>query len=50
MAAAGAPAADYAMVWSPPQAFCDDQPQLQAGIFNTGAGVDALLKLRLPPA
>jgi glyoxylate/hydroxypyruvate reductase A len=36
------------MVWSPPQAFCDDQPQLQA-IFNTGAGVDALLKLRLPP-
>jgi glyoxylate/hydroxypyruvate reductase A len=44
----GAPPADYAMVWSPPQAFCDDQPQLK-GIFNTGAGVDALLKLRLPP-
>ena len=44
----GAPPADYAMVWSPPQAFCDDQPQLK-GIFNTGAGVDALLKLKLPP-
>jgi glyoxylate/hydroxypyruvate reductase A len=46
---AGAPPADHAMVWAPPQAFFDDQPQLK-GIFNTGAGVDALLKLRLPPA
>jgi glyoxylate/hydroxypyruvate reductase A len=44
----GAPPADHAMVWAPPQAFFDDQPQLK-GIFNTGAGVDALLKLRLPP-
>ena len=44
----GAPQADYAVVWSPPQAFLDEQPGLQA-IFNTGAGVDALLKLRLPP-
>ena len=26
----------------------DEQPQLK-GIFNIGAGVDALLKLRLPP-
>lgn len=41
-------AADYAVVWAPPQAFFDQQTQLKA-IFNTGAGVDALLKLRLPP-
>lgn len=45
----GAPAtADYALVWSPPQRFIDEQPQLR-GLFNTGAGVDALLRLRLPP-
>lgn len=44
----GAPAADYAVVWAPPQVFFDQQPQLK-GIFNIGAGVDALLKLRLPP-
>ena len=45
---AGAPLADYAVVWAPSQAFFDEQSQLK-GIFNTGAGVDALLKLRLPP-
>ena len=45
---AGAPPADYAIVWAPPQQFFDEQPQLQA-VFNIGAGVDALLKLRLPP-
>jgi glyoxylate/hydroxypyruvate reductase A len=44
----GAPAADYAVVWAPPQAFLDEQPGLKA-VFNIGAGVDALLKLRLPP-
>ena len=44
----GAPQADHAVVWSPPQAFIDEQPSLR-GIFNIGAGVDALLKLRLPP-
>jgi len=44
----GAPAADYALVWAPPQAFLDEQPGLRA-VFNIGAGVDALLKLRLPP-
>ncbi|MDD5479021.1 glyoxylate/hydroxypyruvate reductase A [Rhodoferax sp.] len=44
----GAAAADMAVVWQPPQAFFDEQPQLKA-IFNIGAGVDALLKLRLPP-
>ena len=44
----GAPAADVAVVWQPPQQFFDEQPQLNA-IFNIGAGVDALLKLRLPP-
>ena len=40
--------ADYAVVWSPPQAFIDSQQQLKA-VFNLGAGVDALLKLRMPP-
>jgi glyoxylate/hydroxypyruvate reductase A len=44
----GAPPADYAVVWAPPQQFFDEQPQLQ-GVFNIGAGVDALVKLRLPP-
>ncbi len=39
--------ADYAVVWAPPQAFFDEQTGLK-GIFNIGAGVDALLKLRLP--
>jgi glyoxylate/hydroxypyruvate reductase A len=43
----GAPAADFAVVWAPPQAFFDQQPGLKA-VFNTGAGVDALLALRLP--
>lgn len=43
----GAPLADYAVVWAPPQAFLDEQTQLKA-IFNTGAGVDALMKLNLP--
>lgn len=45
---AGAPAADCAVVWAPSQQFFDEQPQLQA-VFNIGAGVDALLKLQLPP-
>jgi len=44
----GFASADYAVVWAPPQQFFDEQPQLK-GIFNIGAGVDALLKLRLPP-
>ena len=44
----GAAAADHAVVWAPPQQFFDEQAQLR-GIFNIGAGVDALLKLRLPP-
>lgn len=44
----GAPAVDHAVVWAPPQQFFDEQPQLK-GVFNIGAGVDALLKLRLPP-
>ncbi|MGH6626770.1 MAG: glyoxylate/hydroxypyruvate reductase A, partial [Burkholderiaceae bacterium] len=41
----GAAPADHAVVWSPPQQFLDEQPQLKA-IFNIGAGVDALMKLR----
>jgi len=44
----GAPMADYAVVWAPPQQFFDEQQGLQA-VFNIGAGVDALLKLQLPP-
>ncbi|MEI8171459.1 MAG: glyoxylate/hydroxypyruvate reductase A [Rhodoferax sp.] len=40
--------ADHAVVWAPPQQFFDEQTQLK-GVFNIGAGVDALLKLRLPP-
>lgn len=43
----GAAPADHAVVWAPPQAFLDAQPALK-GIFNIGAGVDALMKLRLP--
>jgi glyoxylate/hydroxypyruvate reductase A len=46
--APGAPPADQAVVWAPPQAFIDEQPGLKA-LFNIGAGVDALLRLRLPP-
>lgn len=45
---AGAPPADHAVVWAPPQQFFDEQRQLK-GVFNIGAGVDALLKLKLPP-
>ena len=44
----GAPPADYAVVWKPPQQLLDEQTGLRA-IFNTGAGVDALMQLNLPP-
>ncbi|MGV3572306.1 MAG: 2-hydroxyacid dehydrogenase [Ramlibacter sp.] len=44
----GGPQADHAVVWAPPQQFLDEQRGLKA-IFNIGAGVDALVKLRLPP-
>jgi len=40
--------ADYAVVWAPPQSFLDEQTRLK-GLFNIGAGVDALMKLKLPP-
>ncbi|OYU43939.1 MAG: glyoxylate/hydroxypyruvate reductase A [Burkholderiales bacterium PBB4] len=43
----GAASADYAVVWKPPQHLLDEQPRLKA-LFNTGAGVDALMALRLP--
>lgn len=46
--APGAAPADYAIVWAPPQQFLDEQTGLKA-LFNIGAGVDALLRLRLPP-
>ena len=45
----GAPAADHAVVWAPPQQFIDEQQPGLRTLFNIGAGVDALLKLRLPP-
>ena len=44
----GSAQADHAIVWAPPQQFIDQQPGLQT-LFNIGAGVDALLQLRLPP-
>ena len=44
----GAPKADHAIVWAPPQQFIDEQARLQT-LFNIGAGVDALLQLQLPP-
>lgn len=44
----GAPPAEHAVVWAPPQQFLDEQQQLKA-LFNIGAGVDALLRLQLPP-
>jgi glyoxylate/hydroxypyruvate reductase len=43
----GASPADYAVVWAPPQQLIDEQTRLKA-IFTLGAGVDALMKLRLP--
>ena len=39
--------ADYAVVWAPPQQFFDEQNSLKA-VFNIGAGVDALMSLRVP--
>ena len=43
----GAAPADYALVWAPPQQLLDEQTRLKA-LFHIAAGVDALLKLRLP--
>ena len=45
----GAAPADHAIVWAPPQQFIDEQSGLQT-LFNIGAGVDALLQLKLPPS
>jgi glyoxylate/hydroxypyruvate reductase len=39
-------AADYAITWSPIQAFFDVQPAVKA-VFALGAGVDSLLRLNL---
>lgn len=41
--------ADYAVVWNPPQAFLNTLVSPKA-IFNVGAGVDALMRMRLPPS
>jgi len=43
----GAAPADYAVVWHPPQQLLDEQRELKA-VFNMGAGVDALTKLKFP--
>lgn len=43
----GSALADYAVVWAPPQQLFDEQTSLK-GVFNIGAGVDALAKLRIP--
>lgn len=43
----GSAIADYAVVWAPPQQFFDGQSALKA-VFNIGAGVDAIAKLRIP--
>ena len=43
----GAAPADYALTWGPPQALIDQQTRLKA-LFNIGAGVDRLLRLKLP--
>lgn len=46
--APGAPQADFGVVWAPPQTFLDEQAAGLRALFNIGAGVDALLKRRLP--
>lgn len=43
----GVPTVDYAVVWAPPQQFVDEQTDLKA-MFNIGAGVDALMGLKIP--
>lgn len=40
--------ASVAIVWGPDQAFIDAHPNVKL-IFNMGAGVDAILALKLPP-
>ena len=44
----GAPQADYALVWRPPQQLLDEQGAGLKALFNMGAGVDGLLALKLP--
>lgn len=54
----GSPQADFAVVWAPPQQFIDEQcAGMKYGsasglrcMFNIGAGVDALMRLKLPPS
>ena len=48
-AAAAVSSARYAIVWTPPDAFYETQPGLEA-IFNLGAGVDGLLRSPSLPA
>ena len=43
----GSPAGDYAVVWRPTQECVDAHARAKA-IFNAGAGLDALLSLKLP--
>ena len=44
---AGDAPADYAVVWHPTQQFLNEQQDLKA-IFNIGAGVDAMMHMKLP--
>ena len=44
----GAPQADYALVWRPPQQLLDEQGAGLKAIFNMGAGVDGLFQQQLP--
>jgi glyoxylate/hydroxypyruvate reductase A len=44
----GAPQADYAVVWAPPEQFFSEQRRLKAA-FNIGAGVNALLSVANVP-
>lgn len=43
----GAPQSDIALVWEPSQQFIDEQQNLKI-LFNIGAGVDTLLRLKIP--
>jgi hypothetical protein len=46
----GAPQADYALVWAPPQQFLDEQAAGLKAMFNIGAGVDACCRCAFPPS
>src|SRR5690606_29005022 len=45
----GAAGAEFAIVWRPSQQFFDEQGEHLSTVFNAGAGVGALLQVRMPP-